>query len=142
MFLKKIRVRVTDIDQFKSVFDCDFVSTSQVIHQKLYQVKEVTRLKSCLVEDASFVHECELIFIDLSIKILIDFPDPLIDFRFAERETELSQYSDHILLVNRKATLKEMYGFLLKLSLSPLLLLTLSPQTLMNVFLSLSASMF
>ena len=56
VLLKEIRVRVTDIDQFESIFDCDFISASQVVHQKLNQVEKVARFEARFIKNASFVH--------------------------------------------------------------------------------------
>jgi len=109
----------------------------------LNQVEKITGFKTSLVEDAAFVHESELVLVNFSVKIFIDFPYPLVDLRFAVREAEFSEDSDHILLVNSQSAYLLTYDFLLKASLSPLLeLLALSPQILRKVFLSLSASMF
>ena len=142
MLLKEIRIRVADIDKLESILHCYFISASQVIHQKLYQVKKVTRFQSSLVKNTSFVHEGELVLIDLSVKIFIDFPDPLVNFRFVVREAEFSQHANHVLLVNGQTKLCQIYAFLLNPSLSALLLLTLSPQMRRKVLRRRSASIF
>jgi hypothetical protein len=71
----------------------------------LNEVKEVSWLESCLVEDATLVHECKLVFIDFAIKVFVDFPDPLIDFWLTIRKIKLSEDSDHILLVDCQSAL-------------------------------------
>lgn len=67
MFLKEIRIRISDIDKLQSILNCDLASTSKIIHQELNKIEEVSGLKSGLIEDASFVHESELVLVDLSI---------------------------------------------------------------------------
>ena len=103
VLLKKIRVRVSDVDQFQGVFYCDFISAGKVVHEELHQVEEITGFESSLVENAPFVHKGEFILIDLAIKIFIDFPNPLVDLGFAEGETEFGENSDDILLVDGEA---------------------------------------
>ena len=103
VLLKKIRVRVSDVDQFQGVFYCDFISAGKVVHEELHQVEEITGLESSLVENAPLVHEGEFILIDLTVEIFIDFPNPLVDLGFAEGETEFGENSDDILLVDGEA---------------------------------------
>lgn len=142
VFLKEIRIRVSDVDKFQGILNCDLASTSKIVHQKLNKIKEVSGLESGLIEDASFVHESELVLNDFSVQILINFPDPLIDLWFAVGKRQLGEHSNHVLLVNGQTNYLQSYGFLLKASLSPLRLLTFSPQILRKVLRSLSASMF
>ena len=100
MLLQQVRVRVAHIDEFEGIFDGDFVPAGQVVHEELDEVEEVARFKSSFVENASFVHESELVFVDFSIKVLIYFPDPLIYFWLAVGETQFGQHSNHVFLVD------------------------------------------
>ena len=103
VLLEEIRVRVSDIDQFQCIFYCDFVSAGKVVHKELHHVEEITRLESSLVKNTPFVHEGELILIDLTVEIFIDFPNPLVDLGFAEGEAEFGENSDDILLIDGEA---------------------------------------
>ena len=85
MFLKLIRMSY--INQLQSVFYSDFSSASQIIHEELNKIKKVSWFKPGLIENASLIHECEFILINTSIQILIDLPNPLVDFGFAEGKT-------------------------------------------------------
>ena len=100
MLLQEIRVRVSHVNQFKSIFNCDFISAGEVVHQKLNQVEEISGFETGLIEDAAFVHESKFVFIDLSVKIFIDFPDPLVNLRFVVWETEFGKDADHIFFID------------------------------------------
>jgi len=100
VLLKEIRVRVSYIDQLQSILDCDLISAGQIVHEELHQVKEVARLESSLIKNASLVHEGKFVLVDLSVKVLIDFPNPLINLWLAEGKAEFSQDSDDIFLVD------------------------------------------
>jgi hypothetical protein len=76
-------VWMTDINELQSVFYSDPPSSGDIVHQELSQVKEISGLKPGLVEDAAFIHECEFVLINGAIEILINLPDPLIDFGLA-----------------------------------------------------------
>ena len=90
---------MADINKLQSVFNSDAPSSCNIIHQELSQVEKVSGLEPGLVKDAAFIHECEFVLIDGAIEILIDFPNPLIDFGLAVVKVELCQDSDDIFLV-------------------------------------------
>lgn len=113
MFLQQIRVRIANIDQFEGVLHRDLVPAGEVIHQKLDEIEEISGLEASLIEDASLIHEGKLVLIDFAIEILIDFPDPLVDFGLAVGEAELGQHADDVLLVDGQPAWGKEYGFLL-----------------------------
>ena len=76
-------IGMADVNEFECVLNSDAPSSGNIIHQELGQVEEVSGFEPGLVEDAAFVHECELVLIDRAIEVFVDLPDPLIDFGFA-----------------------------------------------------------
>ena len=142
VLLEQIWIWISDVDEFQGILDGDLASAGEVVHQELDEIEEVSGLEASLIEDASFVHEGKLVFVDLSVQVLVDLPDPLVHLWFAVGEGELGEHPNHVLLVDGQANYQRAYGFLLKASLSPLRLLTFSPQILRKVLRSRSASMF
>ena len=92
-------IGMSDVNEFECVLNSDAPSSGNIIHKKLSQVEKVSGFKPSLIEDAAFVHECELVLIDGAIEVFIDLPNPLIDFRFAVIEVKLSQDSDDVFLI-------------------------------------------
>ena len=90
---------VSDVDQLQGVLNSDFSSAGQIIHKELNEIEEISGLEPCLIENASFVHESELILVDGAIEVLIDFPDPLIDLGLAEREIKFCENSNDIFFI-------------------------------------------
>ena len=62
-----------DIQKLEGVFDGNRVLALLVlvVHQELHEVVEGARLEARLVEDASLVHQLELILINVVIQVLI-----------------------------------------------------------------------
>lgn len=100
MLLEEIRIRIADVDEFEGVLNCDLASAGQVVHQELHEVEEIAGFEASLVEDAPFVHEAELVLVDFPVEVLVDLPDPLVDFGFAVGEGEFGEDADHVLLVD------------------------------------------
>lgn len=92
-------VWMADINEFQSVFNSDAPFSSDIVHQELSQVEKVSGLEPGLVKDATFIHECEFVLIDGAIEILIDLPNPLIDFGLAVVKVEFCKDSDDVFLV-------------------------------------------
>lgn len=144
-------VWMTNVNELQCVFNCNAPSASDIIHQELSQVEEISRFEPGLIENAALVHECEFVFIYRAIEVFIDFPDPLIDFGLAEGEVELCQDSDDVFLIELFFGSKgfRLNGYGLRLMVYywaglkvPLVASTLSPQMRLKVLRSLSASMF
>lgn len=142
VLLQEVGIWIPDVDKLQGVLNGDLASAGQIVHQELYEVEEVSGLEAGLIEDAALVHQGELVFVDLSVQVLVDLPDPLIDLGLAVREGQLGEHPNHVLLVDGQTNSHKSYGFLLKASLSPLRLLTFSPQIRRKVLRSRSASMF
>lgn len=113
MFLEQVWVIIADVDQFECVFNGDFVPAGEVVHEELDEIEEVSGFEAGIVEDAALVHECELVLVDFSVEILVDFPDPLVHFGLAVGEVEFGEHADDVLLVDRQSTSSQNYGFLL-----------------------------
>ena len=77
---------MTNIDKLQCIFYGNLTSASEIIHQELGQIKKIPGLQTCFVENASLVHQSELVLINTAIEILINFPNPLIYFRFTKWE--------------------------------------------------------
>lgn len=142
---------VSYVNQLQRIFDSNFPPAGNIIHQELDQIEEVPRLEPGFIKDASFIHECELVLIYAAIEVLIDLPQPLVNFGFIIREVQLGQDPDDVFLVElvlgSKLVRLNNYGFLfvgyyLSILKLPLVAYSLSPQILLNVFFNLYASMF
>lgn len=90
---------MADINKFQGVFNGDAPSSGNIVHQELGQVEKISGFEPSLVENATFIHEGELILIDAAVQVFIDLPNPLIDFRFAEWKIKFCQNSDDVFLI-------------------------------------------
>jgi len=113
VFLEEFRVGVAHVDEFEGVFHGYLVPAAKVIHEELDQIEEVPGFEARLVEDAALVHEGELILVDLSVEVFVNFPDPLVDFWLAVGEAEFGEDADEVLLVDGQSASLRKYGFLL-----------------------------
>lgn len=114
VLLQQIWIWISDIDELQGILDGDLAPAGQVVHKELDKVEEVSGLQAGLIEDASLVHEGKLIFVDLSVQVLVDLPDPLIHLGLAVGEGQLCEHPNHIFFIDGQANYSTGLRFLIE----------------------------
>ena len=81
-FLIEMVSSVSHEKNLKCHFNGNFTSEVRVVHQEHDKVVKFPWFKTGLVRDAPLVHSKEFAFINVTIKIIINFPDDKINLRF------------------------------------------------------------
>ena len=101
--------------KLESVFNRNLSVEVLVVHEELDQVKKLPWLQACLVGDASLIHHFILLFWDVTIEIIVNFPNDKLHFwfqRFAaqpgEDEIEIVR-TDFVLVLFLLASSRKYY---------------------------------
>ena len=79
---------VSHVHDLESLLDGDLASEGFVVHEELDQVEQLAQLEASDVADDSLVHGHVLLLGDVTVQVLVDFPDNKSDFSLQRLETQ------------------------------------------------------
>jgi len=91
---------VSNEQYLKSLFDRYSSLEVSIVHQILNEIEEFAWLKARFVGDTPLIHDLEFIFADVTVEVIIDFPDVKCHFRSQQFQTEVCEHFHKVIWSN------------------------------------------